>query len=108
VWQRVPSGLCFHKFTSTERIGAGTLTVDARVTKGKATIFVSPTSNIRHSYKKKWTLDATGTSHATHEEILSKSTNLHIGVANSHTDTVCEVKFKIKDIEKEKEEEKGN
>ena len=108
MWQRVPSGLCFHKFSSTEHIGPGTLTVDARVTKGKATVFVSTQSNMRDGYQQKWTLDATGNFQAAHEEILVKSTNFHIGVANSYADTVCEVKFRIKDIEKEEEDEKGN
>ena len=96
-WQSVPFGEqqppCFYRLSSESKVSAGaTVHIEARVKRGKATVFIGTASNVRQQHMKKLSLDVTGLDRDIYERKMSATRTVYIGV-DALADTECEIKY---------------
>ena len=95
-WNNVPfqQQRCFYIFETSNEITKGTVvTINAKATKGKATVFVGTYSNVHDINDHTLTLDAEGTSEGNLKFTISAANTIYIGVEPADPGAVFGVKY---------------
>ena len=96
-WKIVPFGLkpapCLYRLSTEEKAVKGaTIIVEAKLKKGKATVFIGTASNVRQQYMKKLPLDMAGSNAGMYERVIPATSTIYVGV-DALADTECQIKY---------------
>jgi len=96
-WKIVPFGLkaapCLYRLSTEEKAVKGaTIIVEAKLKKGKATVFIGTASNVRQQYMKQLTLDMAGSNAGMYERVMPATSTIYVGV-DALADTECQIKY---------------